>query len=321
MDIVGIDSGGSKTRVIAGQPSDLSSGSFDSHVFGPGNFRNIGANGVKDLAAGIIERFDLGSPHKVRLIGGLAGASTPESQAAATEAFVSMGFDRQKVTITSDGSLMLAALKNHGVVLISGTGAVCMGRRGGTDIQGSKELYRAGGYGYRLGSEASGYYLGRRALDVALKLEDGRKQTPSVLYEIVRDHFSIDNLQHIASVLYPDPEKQFLVHAKIAALAPAVMGAAVANDKVAGQIVSEAVQSMADYIQAVCRKMGVVNSTVALHGGMFKDSNSPSLILEPLKKHPFLQDLNLSFMTIGVAPDDMDALLEAVRFVIDTESV
>ena len=315
--IVGLDAGGTKSHAVVGDERQFRSGKVAEHDFGPGNFREIGFEGVVTLAAQIRDYFQIQRPSQTQVIAGFAGAGTPESQAEVSAAFEKAGFSTEATTITSDANLMLASIKNNGVVLIAGTGGICIGRKDGLDIKSQKGLVRAGGYGYRVGSEVSAYYLGRRAIDVALRLEDGLTQEPTILYEIVKQELGLADLRTIPAVMYPIPGSGVSVQALIANLAPRVLQSADVGDKVAQGIVSEAVSEMADHIRAVCAKLDVASTVVALHGGPFKASQSETLLIGPLRQHPQLSKLNLSFRTLGV---DLDAVVEAVRFVLDNES-
>lgn len=317
--IVGIDAGGTKTRVVEGSAADFDAGSMTCHDFGPGNFRQIGVEGVTDLAAQIVKRFDV-APERARVIGGFAGAGNQLAYAEVTSGFAAAGFARENITITNDASLILAALNNTGIVLIAGTGGICIGRNGGTDIQSDEGLVRAGGYGYRIDSEASGYYLGRRALDVALKIEDGREQEPSMLHDLVRSGLGLASLQDIVPILYPSGDDKASVQARVASLAPLVMEAAARGDKPAKEIVAAVVGDMADHLQAVCLRMGVTKFPVALYGGLFKGPHTEHLILDPLRSHRLLQPFSLELHTTGDTAGDLDVLREAVRFVISNRN-
>ncbi len=317
--ILGLDAGGTKSRAVVGDERQFWSGEVVEHDFGPGNFREIGFEGVVTLAEQIRDHFQIQRPSEARVIAGFAGAGTLESQERVSAAFKKAGFSKEATTITSDANLMLASIENNGVVLIAGTGGICIGRKGGLDIKSQKGLVRAGGYGYRVGSEVSGYYLGRRAIDAALRLEDGLTQEPTILYEVVKQELGLFDLQKISAVMYPSPESGVSVQALIANLAPRVLQSAHDGDKVAQGIVSDAVSEMADHIRAVCAKLDIASTVVALHGGLFKAAQSEALLIGPLRQHPQLSKLNLSFRTLGVDAGDLDAVVEAVKFVLENE--
>lgn len=83
-----------------------------------------------------------------------------------------------KLIIVSDveNALDGALGSSPGVVVISGTGSIAMGRNAAGDI------LRVGGYGPELGDEGSGTWIGRAAFQLMVRSVDGRrKHTPLTL--------------------------------------------------------------------------------------------------------------------------------------------
>ncbi len=315
MNILGIDAGGSKTRVAFGSNTDLAADSLRTETFGPGNFRQVGSSGIRTLVRDIISRCHLMNPSDTLVVGGFAGAGTVESQEAIRDVLVEEGFHIDNVrSITSDGGLLLWALGNDGIALIAGTGSICIGRRKESSTTDYVEA-RAGGYGYRLASEVGGYGLGIGAIDAAVRIEDGRRQQPTALYELVGQCFRLTNLQQIIPHLYPAAQEKDDVREKVATLASGVLRAAATGDGVALELVEKAVDELADLIQAVFHKLGARSSHVGLHGGLFTDPHAHDLLLEPLKQHVAICELPLKFESLGVKPGDRDPLLEAMKFV------
>ena len=148
MNIVGIDAGGSKTRVVAAVAQDLGSraaGRCVEAILGPGNYRHLGDAGVHLQAREIIARLQIEQPRQTRIVGGFAGAGTPASQGAIQDAFVAAGFSKENLIITSDAGLLLEALGGSGIVLIAGTGSICMGRIRDPAAPEQDPIVRAGG--------------------------------------------------------------------------------------------------------------------------------------------------------------------------------
>ena len=312
---LGIDAGGSKTRVAFGSAADLTSGSLRTAIFGPGNFRQVGPSGIRALLREITIHYRLTGPSDILVVAGFAGAGTAESQESIRGILVDEGYHADNVrAITSDGGLLLWALGEDGIALIAGTGSVCIGRRARSPEFAGVEA-RAGGYGYRLPSEVGGYRLGIGAIEAALRIEDGRRQEPTILYQHVQDHFDLQDLQKIIPLLYPSSEEPDRVREKVAALSGAVFAAAAAGDGVAADLVGETVDELADLLQAVFHKLGARPTTVGVHGGLFSGPHADELLLAPLRQHATLSSLPLQFETLGVKPGDRDPLIEAMRFV------
>lgn len=321
MNVLGIDAGGTKTSIIFINKEDLRNDSFKNYqgrTYGPSNYVYVGNNGIKRLMKGVLRDFDIITPQNSYVIAGFAGAGSHERQSEIRKVFEEMGFDRKKVYITSDAELLLLSIGNNGIVLIAGTGSICLGRRimpsDGTLIE-----YRAGGYGFRSISEPGGYLLGMKAIDASLKIEDCREQESTILYKKVKEYFKIRELSKLTPLLYPIKDDRGEAQEKIAGLAKVVLNTAYEGDKVALTFVKETLNGLADQIRAVYRRLGFDESIVALHGGLFADPRGEKLLIKPLMRHPFLKGLNLKFETLGIRSGDKNPLIEAVKYWISRE--
>ncbi len=313
--IIGIDAGGSKTRIVCCDKEDLqkdTSIGIQDELLRSGNYRQLGKAGVRVLIREIMTRFQIDDPDMSFVLGGFAGAGTPETRCEIESAFEDEGFQKTNVTVMHDAGLLLRALGDDGIVLIAGTGSICFGRKD-LSTQGDSIEARAGGYGYQVFSEMGGYNLGMRAVDAVLKIADGRKQEPTVLYQRLKDCFGLEDLQQITSILQPEGEQKVFASEKVADLSKIVLRAAHEGDNVAKGLVDRAVNEYADHIQAVYERLGSQATKVGLHGGLFANPHGDELLLGPLQRHPDLIDLDLKFETIGVRDGDRDGLIEALK--------
>jgi len=115
-----------------------------------------------------------------RAVVGAAGAGRAQEQAELEAALIDAGVAR-RVRVLADGEVALATAfgTGPGILLNAGTGSIAYAR----DPAG--ELHRAGGYGWQLGDEGGGYWLGRRALDVAARSQDGRGEGSTLLARLL----------------------------------------------------------------------------------------------------------------------------------------
>ena len=83
---------------------------------------------------------------------------------------------KARILVVNDALIALQAGVGDapGIVIVSGTGSIAYGRndRG--------EASRAGGWGYVLGDEGSGYWIGRLALRAVVRHADGRGRATSL---------------------------------------------------------------------------------------------------------------------------------------------
>lgn len=315
INIIGIDAGGSKTRVLHASVADTIKIELklirEAHL-NSYNYRQDGIIGLNRLINQILDTFqieDIGSTH---VLGGFAGAGTRKCHMDIQRTFEKHGIHRNLTNITSDADLLLMAIGNIGIVLTAGTGSVCIGRRKVTE-DGSEIYVRAGGYGFRTYSEPGGYQLGMRAIDAALKIEDGRGHEPTVLYTRIKDYFDGARLNQIIPLIYPLAAKNSNVNRQIAGVSKVVLKAAHEGDRTATRLVKELVDNFADHIRAVYSKLGLRNPLVGLHGGLFADPHGEELLIRPLTQHALLNKYDLRFIILGAKKGDIDPLIEAMK--------
>lgn len=314
IEIIGIDAGGSKTRVVHASVADtikkfklIREAYFVSY-----NYRQDGITGLNKLIKQILGTLKIADIKSTLLLGGFAGAGTQKCHTDIRRTFEKHGFCRNLTNITSDADLLLMAMGNIGIVLTAGTGSICIGRRNVSE-DGREINVRAGGHGFRTYSEPGGYQLGMRTVDAVLKIEDGRGQEPTVLYDRIKDYFGVSRLEEIIPVIYPRSAKHSNVNRQIAGISKVVLKAAHEGDKTAIRLVSELVDNFADHIHAVYNKLGLKNPIVGLHGGLFADRHAEELLIRPLMRHRILHKDDLKFITLGIKKADMDPLLEAMK--------
>ena len=116
---------------------------------------------------------------------GIAGVDRPNDAAVVRGIMKRIGF-KARVLIVNDALIALetGAPGQPGVVIISGTGSIAYGRNA------AGEAARSGGWGYVLGDEGSGYWIGRAALRAVLREADHRGPA-TALTPMLLDHFGV----------------------------------------------------------------------------------------------------------------------------------
>lgn len=155
--IIGLDIGGTKTRGVRFEDgravADESAGSS--------NVQNVSP---EDAAFNLAELFARIGGGKVTQVYAGAGGIDTHDDAAALAALIEPHVPGAKITVVHDSRLLLAAGRaSTGVAVIAGTGSAAWGR----NAEGDEA--RAGGWGYLLGDEGSGYWLGREAVRHSLR--------------------------------------------------------------------------------------------------------------------------------------------------------
>ena len=170
-----------------------------------------------------------------------------------------------RARVVNDGEIVLAAgLPEHwGVALIAGTGSIAWGKtRDG-------RIARAGGWGYLIGDEGSGFELAREALRAVTQAEDGRG-APTQLLGLILDDWKLNSVMELVPRVY----RSGLAPADIARLAPLVVRAAEQGDAVARHLIERAAGSLADMVGGVARglEFRAEKIPLALAGGLLLEA-------------------------------------------------
>jgi N-acetylglucosamine kinase-like BadF-type ATPase len=184
MLLVGIDGGASHTEAIAAQSPDrvLARWQGEPSAVRPGTEPDAARILSKGVAA-VLEQAGQAHPPRA-IVAGVAGAGRDDVRTRLEE-LLAREFADAAVTVTTDGAIALEAAfpeGRPGIVVTAGSGSVAYARdpRGG--------VKRAGGLGWQMGDEGSGYALARAALEHVGRATDGRSSktdlTARLLLEI-----------------------------------------------------------------------------------------------------------------------------------------
>ena len=157
--LIGIDGGGSSCRFAL-----RAGGRRHEIVLGPANVHSDRAGALGTLREGLRQLGQIaGDLSGARLHAGLAGVLTEEYARAVAAA---LPVDRARVTDDRPTTMRGALGPGDGTVAAIGTGSF-FGRQAG-----GRQRF-VGGWGYQLGDEASGAWLGRKLLSATLHAADG----------------------------------------------------------------------------------------------------------------------------------------------------
>jgi glucosamine kinase len=148
------------------------------------------------------------------------------------------------VVIHSDFSIALddAFGEGPGILLISGTGSVAVGR------SPTGSTARCGGWGPVCGDEGSGGWIGRKALSVVTSAADGREPSTALTGAILTAAEVNDVTELIAWAADAAPSR-------MATLAPVVFAVADSGDLRANALVTLAVEELILHVRALAREL------------------------------------------------------------------
>jgi N-acetylglucosamine kinase-like BadF-type ATPase len=252
--VLGIDAGGTKTVC---QLADEHGVMLAEARGGGANLQAVGVlHGVMDAALG--DRGVL--PAAICL--GIAGVDRKDDAEIVRGIMRRIGY-QARVIVVNDALVALEAGSpgQPGVVVVSGTGSIAYGRNA------AGEAARAGGWGYVLGDEGSGYWIGRAALRAVLREADHRGPK-TALTPLLLEHFGIAQAQGLLHEVYYSNLKP----AAIGALAQCVQAAFRDGDAAAIGILRAAANELEASGVSVARRLGLIGEPFAfiLSGGIFR---------------------------------------------------
>lgn len=260
MFVLGIDAGGTKTVCLLADAD----GQVRASARGAG--ANLQAQGELEVEKVLYEVMDgvlaSESSPPAAICLGIAGVDRPDDATIIRGIMRRIGH-KAPVLVVNDAliALVAGAGDGAGIVLISGTGSICYGRND------KGEAARAGGWGYILGDEGSGWWIGRRALAAVMRHTDGRGPATELTARVL-DHFHMTTISELVhQVYYRDTRRR-----AVTGVAGLVQSAANEGDVVARQILTEAAEELVIAAASVAQKLEMRGQAfpLVLAGSLFK---------------------------------------------------
>ena len=290
---LGCDAGGSHSSVVVGSPAHVM-----GRADGPGAAMRPGgavasAAVLADTARRAASQGGILLPGDAAVVGA-AGAGRRQEQAELEAALVEAGVAR-RVRVLADGEVAVttAFARGPGVLVNAGTGSIAYARAP------DGEIHRAGGYGWQLGDEGGGYWLGRRALELAGRAQDGRGEGSTLLARLLAalGLQQFDDLVRWTATATP---------AQVAALAPHVLNAAREGEVVAQRAVDEAARELVELVVMLGQHFPATDPVpVAITGGLLLPQSPLTAALR--------QRLAAGFKRARLVPERIDAAMGALK--------
>lgn len=260
MPVLGIDVGGSKTVcLLADEQARIIAEGRDEGA----NLQGAGELALEKVLHSVMERTLEGTgvvPSAICL--GIAGVDRASDEAVVRSIMSRIGY-KARILVVNDALVALEAGVGDGpgIVIVSGTGSIAYGR----NTHG--EAARAGGWGYVLGDEGSGYWIGRLALRAVVRHADGRGRVTSLTPRLLA-HYGAQRASELIYRVYHEE----LTPRAIAAAAKYVQEARDEGDVVATGILNRAADELITAASAVMTTLDLAKTpfTFVLSGGMFQ---------------------------------------------------
>jgi N-acetylglucosamine kinase-like BadF-type ATPase len=235
---------------------------------------NVVIAGIERAAASIGDAIAgaTGSASPDAVVIGVAGAGTDNVKGELLAALTAR-FPRARIEVTDDAHVALRAAVPAGdaIALIAGTGSIGYAEIGGN-------AFRAGGFGYLVGDEGSGFMIGAAAVRLALKSAEGRAPSDALTQAVLARIGASEAREAVAHLYASDAPI-----ASVASFAALVLERASAGDRSAVKIVQTAALDLFDLVRSICRIASIGNSKeapLALCGGLLVENSMLTYLLE-----------------------------------------
>ena len=259
MHVLGIDVGGTKTVcLLANQQGEITAQGREEGA----NLQGAGELSLEKVLHSVMEKTLADQdvlPSAICL--GIAGVDRAADEAVVRSIMKRIGY-KAKILVVNDALIALEAGigTQPGIVIVAGTGSIAYGRNA------NGEASRAGGWGYVLGDEGSGYWIGRLALRAVVRHADGRGRMTTLTPRLL-SHFGVERAAELIHKIYHED----VPPSAIASLAQYVQQSRDEGDMVAGAILNRAADELMTAATAVMSRLELADSDFAfvLAGGMF----------------------------------------------------
>lgn len=249
---LGVDGGGTKTNIVLMDEAHAVAAESSG---GPSNPLRVGVEtAVANIAKAIDAACDSGDISRGDIVAGtlgLAGVRRADIRERVRESFISR-YGIRKIHVVTDADIALfgTTMGKAGLVVIAGTGSICLG------INDAGERAMAGGWGPVAGDEGGGRGIAGEALHRVAKASDGRGALTK-LTDRAAEYFRASNVENLIGAIYA-PQMD---NSRIAGFARLVTETAKDGDNIAIEILRDAGRELGTAAVAVIRKLGLEKSS------------------------------------------------------------
>ncbi len=284
--ILGVDGGGTKTKIIASE--------YSGHILAEAigysiNYNFIGMDNAIKNFINICNKLNLSKDTKITSVSIGNPAMDDEVHDIMADTFIEciktydLFDENTKYYMKSDAFMAFYGLTRgkEGVLIISGTGSM------GVAIDKKGNLYTVGGWGFPTNDDGSGYYIAVEGLKAAFNYADGINPGGNLLQAALR-FFNTNKARELIGIL----NNEKYLKADIAAFSKEVAKCAEKGDGESNMILDNAAKLLSLYAISLIRKIKSEHCTVGMYGGVFQNN-------EQVRNH-FTRYINKDYPNINV---------------------
>lgn len=257
MFIAGIDGGGTSTKL---EIRTAENRFVRRESFGAFNISAIGEEGfaarLREVLAACGDMADCAA-----ICFGSAGISVGAAGEIIRRELADAGFAGRLILRGDHEIALRGAITGAGGILIAGTGSICCG------VDENGRFARVGGWGHLIDDGGSGYAIGRDALALTVRGEDGRAPR-GALHDTVLRRTGAADARGIVEFTYHGASK-----AEVAALAAEVLRLAAQGDAQSAAILRREAEELRELVSALARELAIAQPRIALVGGLLAEEN------------------------------------------------
>lgn len=258
------------TKTMSVFDLELEGSTTNTLISGSTNINNVGFEEAQKNLGDLLTRLalckigpdkrELKGFDKKGVVSGIAGlVSNADKKPSIIELFGASGFDSSKIYLGGDVELAKQLIGDEGAILIAGTGSICYSKING-------EERRVGGFGYALGDEGGGFYIGKLALQAALESKF-EKTDEFVLTPKLCEIFGISTIDEAIKLFYGNTIKP----GDVAKIVPFVFDAAFKlGDYRCQAIIDQTASELAKHVTRAVRGSSKPDLPIYLIGDVFK---------------------------------------------------
>ncbi len=261
---IAVDGGATKTVAAIYENNKI----MGLGVDGPSNYRNIGIfraiNNINRAINYALKVSGIDRSEIYEYIFAMAGVKDSDKSTEIVREIVKKVSGDKTYKLFNDGEAGYFSrfLNNDGIVIAPGTGMISYGKY--------KNMFeRSSGWGWLIGDEGGGFYIGKMALQKVAQIEDLRDIRESKLSSRIKERFGVENGRDLVNIVY----KSKINIREIAGLAVIVSELANKNDIIARDIILNAAYEAAKCAISLKRKLKYENVTISGYGGVYRSGN------------------------------------------------